>query len=290
MKILYSLLFFVLFTFKTTAQERFLIQETDSIDIYETYLSNTSQGNIFPSFYKNGLIYVTDFNAKEYSLYFSNLESDPLKISLRGKFEFGAATIYGSEIYFTGQTKYFKSAIYKGIIEDFKVSKIEKLEFCNPNFNYSDPCISEDGQQLILISDEKNVFHIKEFVKNSDNKWGEKRVPYISHPNFDILNPTIYNENTIYFSTNIYKGKITGVNYTTNEKGEIIVDKIIREEGIFNIFKIERKNGRWSFAKKVNELSSESDDMGVLFDSEKSGYITSYRYNSNDNIYYFILK
>lgn len=290
MKIHLSILFLVLITSISKAQERFLIQETDSIDIYETYLSNTSQGNIFPSFYKNGLIYVSDFNAKQHNLYFSNLASEALKISLRGRFKFGSATIYGSEIYFTGETKYFKSVIYKGIIENFKVSKIGKTEFCNPNFNYSDPFISEDGQQLILISDEKNAFHIKEFVKNNDHKWEEKSVPYISNPNFDILNPTIYNENTIYFSTNIYKGKITGVNYSTNEKGEIVVNHVNREEGVFNIYKLERKDGRWGIPKKVNELSSESDDMGVIFDSEKSGYLTSYRYNSNDNIYYFILK
>lgn len=286
----YFILLLVLLTLPIKAQEQFIIQETDSIVLYETYLSNTSENNTFPFFYKNGLIFVSNFNSKQHNLYYSNLATEPLKIQLKNKYRFGAASIYGSDIYFTGESKFYYSTIYKGIIENNKVSKIEMLKICDPKINYSDPFISEDGQQLILISDEKDILHLKEYVKTKDNIWELKSIPYISHPDFDIINPTIFNENTIYFSTNIYKGPIKKISYTKDESGKIIIENVEREQGVFNIYKVERKNGHWGLPIKVNELSSESDDLGVLFDSEKSGYLTSFRYNSNDNIYYFELK
>lgn len=289
-------LFFVCFMFSAEAQEMYLIEETDSIQIFETYLSNTSKGNVFPTFYKNGLLYVSKNKSNEYQLFYSNLQSESLKIGLGSKFNFGAATVYNSEIYFTGISKssddrgFFNSTIYKGILEDIKVTKVKKLDFCNRNFSYTDPSISANGKQMVVVSTEKNIPHIIEFEKNSANEWVKKSIVYISHPNFDIINPTIYNENTIYFSSNFFNGKITGVFYETNEKGEIVVSNVKREQGDFNIYKIVRSNNSWGIPIKANEFNSEFDDLGVLFDTDKSGYITSFRYNANDNIYYFVLK
>lgn len=289
-------IFFALFMFSAIAQEMYLIEETDSIQIFETYLSNTSTGNVFPTFYKNGLLYVSKNKSNEYQLYYSDLQSESVKIALGSKFNFGAATVYNSEIYFTGISKisddrgYFNSTIYKGMLEDFKVTKIKKMKFCDRNFSYTDPSISANGKQMVVVSTEKNTPHIIEFKKNNDDEWVKKSIVYISHPNFDIINPTIYNENTIYFSSNFLNGKIIGVSYETNENGEIVVSKISREEGDFNIYKIVRSNDSWGIPIKVNEFNSEFDDLGVLFDTDKSGYLTSFRYNANDNIYYFVLK
>lgn len=296
MRALFFVIFFVLTTFITKAQEMYLIEENDSIQLFETYLSNTSKGNIFPAFYNKGLLHVAKNKKDEYQLFYSNLLSEPIEISLKNKFNFGAVTVFNNEIYFSGISNraddmgYYNSAIYKGIIEDFKVSKIEKLPFCDKNFSYTDPFISEDGQQLILVSNEKGVFHILEFTKNEANEWEKNSVVFISHPNFDIINPTIFNENTVYFSSNIYNGKVIGVSYVTSENGEILVGSVKREEGDFNIYKITRQGNIWGIPLKANEFNSDFDELGVLFDTDKSGYLTSYRYNSNDNIYYFILK
>lgn len=295
----YKLLtFFLLISiFCTRAQDLYLIEETDSIQLYETYLSNTSRGNVFPSFYKNGLLFVSNNFSKDYKLFYSDLESKTVKIPLGNKFSFGSATAFENEIYFTGISKkldikgYYNSTIYKGIIEDNKVSKIKKLPFCDNNFSYSDPYISKNGKQLLVVSSERNVFHIIEFVRNETNEWVKNSIVFISNPNFDIINPTIYDENTVYFSTNIFNGKVTSVDYTKNKKGEVVVDKINREEGDFNIYKIKRNSEkRWGIPIKAQEFNSELDELGVIFDSEKSGYLTTFRYNSNDNIYYFILK
>ena len=286
----------MLFIFCANAQDLFLIEETDSIQLFETHLSNTSEGNVFPGFYKEGLIYVSNYNSNNHKLYYSDLQLPSLKISLGNKFNFGAATVFENEIYFTGISKrrgqygYYNSTIYKGIIEDLKVSKVKKLDFCDANFSYSDPSISADGKQMVVVSSERNRFHIVEFVKNEAGQWEKRSVVFISHPNFDIINPTIYDENTIYFSTNIFNGKIIGVKYSNNEKGEAVIDEVKREEGDFNIYKIERINGVWGIPIKAQEFNTEYDELGVLFDSDKSGYLTTFRYNSNDNIYYFILK
>lgn len=287
----FFLLIPMLFLFlKVTGQDLFLIKETDSISLYETYLANSSTGNVFPYFYKNGLIYVSNNKTSGYNLYFSDLNSKAKKIGLGLKFNFGAATIFENEIYFTGKTKTNNSTIYKGVIEDLKVSKVEKLEICDEKFSYTDPHISVDGKQMVLVSTEKQILHILELVRNNENKWVKKGAIFISHPNFDIINPTIYNENTIYFSSNIYKGKIKKVEYSTNPNGELKVEQIHREEGDFNIYKIIRTNGRWGIPAIVPEFNSKFDELGVLFDSDNSGFLTSYRFNSNDNIYYFILK
>lgn len=296
MKIIYTCLFTFLIVFISKAQERFLIQETDSIQLFETYLSNTSGGNVFPTIYKNDLIYVSNYKSNTYNLYYSDLQSKSKKLNVVSKFDFGAATTFENEIYFTGISKkrdstgYYNSTIYKGIIENKKVSTIETLPICNSNYSYTDPCISKDGKRLIAVSTERNAIHIMEYIKNDLEKWIKNEVVYISHPNFDIMNPTYYNENTIYFSTNIFKGKIIGANYTVNKKGEVSIDKINREEGNFDIYKIEKSNGRWSIPVKANEFNTEYDELGVVFDSEKSGYLTTFRFNSTDNIYYFNLK
>ena len=290
MKHFLSLFFIFIAVFFGKAQERFLIEETDSIQLFETYLSNTSTNNIFPSFYKNGLLYVSDFESKGYKLFYSDLYSTSEKVGINGRFNFGSASVFENEIYFTGTTSTYGSGIYKGVFEDLKVKKIKKLDFCDPNFTYSDPFISANGQQMLIVSSEKNVLHIVEYIKNEANEWEVKSIPYISHPSFEIMNPTLYNENTLYFSSNMNDGKVTGVVYDKTTEGEIIVSEIKREQGDFNIFKIERTNNRWGVPIKVNALNSEFDELGVLFDSDKSGYLTSRRYNSNDNIYYFILK
>lgn len=297
MKIRYTCVVAFFIVFISNAQERFLIEETDNIQLFETYLSNTATGNVFPTIYKNGLIYVSDYKAETYRLYYSDLKSKSKKINVGTKFDFGAATTFKNEIYFTGISKkrdstgYYNSTIYKGIIENQKVSTIESLTFCNQNYSYSDPCISKNGNNLIVVSTERKAIHIMEYVKNDLGKWIKNGVVYISHPDFDIINPTYYDENTIYFSSNLSTTKDRPIiNYTVTKSGKEYITKAVRGVGDFNIFKIERIDGHWSYPKKANEFNSEFDELGVIFNSEKSGYLTTFRYNSNDNVYYFNLK
>lgn len=75
-----------------------------------------------------------------------------------------------------------------------------------------------------------------------------------------------------------------------NVDGKLVVGDLFYEEDSFNIYKIEKIAGSWSLPQKMNVLNSEFDDLDVLFINKKSGYITTSRFDNNDNIFYFELK
>ncbi len=282
--------------FKINAQEKILITENDKLSLYETYLSLNSEGNIFPTIFGEGLIYASNHKSSYYKLYYSDLKSKSTKFKIGSKYNLGAVAIFKNEIYFTGTSKKVDSignynyTIYKGILNNFKVEDITPLPICRLDFSYTYPTISKDGNRMVVVSNEKRRLHLLEFKRNENNEWEKGEVIFISQPEFEILNPTIYNENTLYFVSNIYEGKITGASYITDEKGKVKITEIYREQGDFNIFKIVKKNGYWGLPEKMELFNSEFDELGVVFINENSGYLTTYRYSDSDNIYYFELK
>ena len=284
------------FLLNLKAQEKILISENDGIRIYETYLTLNSTGNIFPTLYNEGLIYATNHKSSNYKLFYSTLKSESQKFKIGKKYNLGAVAIFNNDIYFTGVTKKLSAlgtnnfTIYKGKIIDFKVKEIVQLPICSLDFSYTYPAISKDGTKMILVTNEKGRLHLLELKRNEKNEWEKGKVIYISHPEFEIINPTYYNENTIYFASNIYNGKITRVAYDKNENGELLVSEVEREQGSFNIYKIEKKNEIWGIPIKLELFNSDFDDLGVVFINESSGYLTSFRYSNTDNIYYFELK
>jgi len=292
-RILYVIL--VLTFSSVKAQENVLISETDSINLYETYLSTNTTNNIFPTIYNQGLLYSSAHKSNFYHLFYSDLNSKSKKIKIAKKVQSGSLNVFKNEIYLTATSKNKDSfgvsnlAIYQGIIEDFKVTNLQLLPICKNEFSYADPAISKDGNVMVIVTNEKGRYHLLELKRTENNTWIRGDVVYISHPNFKLLNPTFYNENTIYFSSNIYNGELTSVVYE-NIDGNIEMVEKNREVGVFNIYKIERKNGIWGIPIKATEFNSEFDELGVLFTTKLSGYLTTYRFNNNDNIYYFKLK
>jgi hypothetical protein len=295
MKIRIALCLFF-FVFKIIAQEKILITENDEVSLFETYLSLNSEGNIFPAVYGEGLIYASNHKSSFYKLYFSDLKSKSTKFKIGSKYNLGAVATFENEIYFTGTSKNADSkgdynfTIYKGILSDFKVKDVVQLQVCNLDFSFTYPTISKDGKTMVVVSNEKGRLHLLEFKRDKNNEWIKGEVIFISQPEFEILNPTIYDENTIYFASNIYEGKVTGVAYDKDDKGEIKITQVYREQGDFNIYKMVKNNNYWSLPVKVEFFNSEFDDLGVIFIDKKSGYLTSYRYSDSDNIYYFELK
>jgi len=61
------------------AQEKILISETDSMNIYDSYLSINTTNNIFPSKYKNGLLYLSSHKSNNSKLFYSDLNSKSKK-------------------------------------------------------------------------------------------------------------------------------------------------------------------------------------------------------------------
>lgn len=277
------------------AQEKILISETDSIKLYETFVSVSATENIFPTFYSEGFIYLSSHKTKDYKLYYSDLKSKSIKIKTGSKFDFGSVTIFNNEIYFTGKSKSLgfdgthNLTIYKGTLENFKVTNIDKLSICSKDYTYAHPSISKDGRYMVIVTNENGIFHLLNLTRNKDNEWGKGEVIYIAQTNFMLLNPSIYDENTIYFSSNIFYGHVKELknNY---KNGELMFTEIYREQGDFNIYKISKANGKWQLPEKTKVFNSEFDDLGVIFKTEASGYLTTYRYDNRDNIYYFELK
>jgi len=283
---------FILGFFQINGQNRVLISETDSISIYETYISKNSKGNVFPTVYNKGLLYASNFETKYFNLYFSDLNSERTKIKIGSKYNFGPAKAYKNEVYFTGVTT-SKSlyplsnfTIYKGEIVEDKVLKIRRLKVCDPNFSYSYPSITADGSKMVVVSNENGYFHLLQLKRNEKGDWEKDTIIYISQLNFEIINPTYFDENTIYFSTNRLKGKLKSFKYKI-ENDTIKVANKEYHTGNFNIYKIEKNKNSWGLPQKMSVLNSEFDDVGVLFLTEKTGYLTSFRYDNSDNIYYF---
>ena len=295
MKITFTILFLLLISFCVSAQEFFLIEETDSIKLYETHVSINTTNNMFPAIYGNGIVYSSAYKSNFYQLLYSDLKSEPKKIRLNKKFQFGAVNTFKNEIYVTGTTNYVdlhgvsNLAIYKGTIEDLKVKKLKLLPICKKEYTYADPAISKDGNTMVVVTNENGYYHLLELARNESNEWERGDIIYISHPNFKILNPTFYNKNTIYFSSNIYNGKLESVKYVQVEGKLKLVEKN-REKGNFNIYKTQKINGKWQLPEKVEMFNSGFDELGVVFETETRGYLTTYRFNNTDNIYYFELK
>lgn len=286
----------LLLNFKLNAQQK-LILETDSIAIFDTYLSLNSSKNIAPIIYNDGLIYASAHKSNYYQLFFSDLKSKSKKIKISNKYNSGLIAVYEDKIYFTGNSKYATSddiinlVIYKGILENFKVKKIKPLTICKDGFSYNNPSISRDGKKMVIVTNENERVHLLELSLDNENKWNRSSVVFIAQANFNIINPTFYDENTIYFSSNMPYGEINidSVKYII-EDGEPKITDVFYKTGMYNIYKTVRKDGHWQLPIKSSIFNSDFDDLSVVFKTEKSGFINTFRYDNTDNIYYFELK
>jgi tRNA G26 N,N-dimethylase Trm1 len=279
------------YSFIATSQQNSLIEYTDSIHFFETSISINSKDNLAPSLYKNGLIYASKRNSGNYNFFYSNLISTPIKIKNTSKVQLGSITTFNNEIYFTGNNKKVSTKgnvnliIYKGTFTNFKITDVSKLKICNREFSYTDPSILGNGQQMVVATNEKGIPHLLKLTRNKNNEWVKSEVIYISQ-GYEIVNPYFYDENTVYFSSNVNEGKITHVKGKITNNGFKVIETH-RDPGVFNIYKIVRINGKWELPKKVHILNSEFDDLGVVFVTKNSGFINTYRFNNNDNIFYF---
>lgn len=279
------------------AQNANLITETDSIKIYDTYLSLNSKENIFPRLYKDGLIYASINNSNFYKLYYSDLNSKPKKIKTSSNFHVSNVAIFNNEIYFTKSdvvntnSKKINLSIYKGELNNFKIVKDKKLlPLTNKNYNYAHPSILKNGKQMIIVTNEKGKYHLLLLKRTENNTWVRSDVVFIAQSNFNIINPTFYNDSTIYFSSNSNKNAIVKEVSYKKENDSLMIDQVYFEKKDFDIYKTEKINGIWQLPQKANVFNSEFDDLGVIFTSEKTGYLTTFRFDNTDNIYYFELK
>jgi hypothetical protein len=296
MKKIFIVLFILCLNVIKIYSQQNLIFKNDSIAIYDTYLSINTKDNIAPVVYKNGILYATANKSGFYKLFFSDFKNKPQKIKLNNKYHVGLVAVYKNEIYFTKNSNNSLNntsniAIYKGTLKNNKVTNTKLLEICKPDFIYAHPSIHKNGNTMVIVSNERGAFHLLELKRNELNKWVKSDVIYITQPGFKLLNPTIYNENTIYFSSNISPNvAVSEVEYGIKNGKPIVNNVHYNNTSSYNIYKITKNDGRWGIPEKVHVFSSEFDDLSVVFTSEKTGYISTFRYDNTDNIYYFELK
>ena len=276
-------------------QEQTIIFESDSIVLSDTYISKNTSNNIFPSLYKNGLFYCSDKNGMGYRSYFSDLASKSKTIRLGVRYVFGPSAVFENEIYFTRySTKsssdgIFNVLLYKGQLEDLKVKGAKPMEICDKEFAYTHPAISKDGKFMVVVTNENGAFHLLSLKRTENGEWERDKVVFITQGKGEIINPTIYDSNTIYFALNSYDGKVKEVEEIYQD-GKLVFTDVYREQGDFDIYMVKRSDGIWGIPHKAAVFNSEFDDLGVLFTTPNKGYLTTFRYNDADNIYFFELK
>ena len=75
----YYLLASIFLSVSVQAQKT-LIYESDELRIYDTYISEKSIDNLFPTFYKEGLLYVSGDDSRYYNLYYAPIDGEREKI------------------------------------------------------------------------------------------------------------------------------------------------------------------------------------------------------------------
>ena len=276
------------------SQNAGLIIETDSINLYETFISTGSKSNIFPTAYKDGLLYCNEGNSG-YRLIYSDGNVNKKISGLGARYVFGPPAIFNDEIYFNRYSNKsntegaFNVTLYKGKLENYKIVKPKIVEFCDNEYTYSHPAISKDGKTMVVVTNERGAFHLLSLKRDENGNWKRDEVLFITQGTGELINPTFFDENTLFFASNNYDGKIQEIE-NIYENGVLVAADVYREPSDFDIYKIEKIDGVWRIPIKAAVLNSEFDDLGVVFTEKNKGYLTSFRYNDTDNIYFFELK
>ncbi|MCC6725614.1 MAG: hypothetical protein IT258_13990 [Saprospiraceae bacterium] len=267
----------------------FFLLRSDSYVVKITSLSFTSgQAHFSPRFYKDGIMFTKSrFGSKlgeeNSDLYFSKIIIEerlgkPSKVKIKGfaglnvgAHDFLAKT---NEVFlslpnaFEDETNDVVSiAICEGRLEGGSIQDLEILSFCKPGVTYCHPTISDDGKELIFVSnlnaEKMQLFHS---MRNTvDDDWSEPGIIEELKTSETCLFPTLLNDSLLVFSSNMPGGK-----------------------GGYDFYTCRKENGTWT--KPVNwvELNSKGDEVCLDMVDENSGYFASDRDNTGgDRIYFF---
>jgi len=243
-------------------------QQKKSIKFELLNFSNNKSNDFAPSLFKDGILFVSDRNSSFYNLYFYNFKSSPKKIKISNqKYHIGQA-FYDNKneiIYVTkssnekSKTNRINLAVFQGTLRKYKIKKLKKLNFCNPDFSYGYAQILEN--KLLISTDEKGIFSLNIYNKKK-NKWNFQKT--IFKDKSPILNPVFKNKTTIIFAS-----KRDGGN------------------GGIDLYETKENNGKWSNPINLKEFNSEFDDLSILYLNENEGYISSNRVDNKDHIFKF---
>lgn len=276
MKIYLSLLLFI--SFLNTSKTTFEISKLE--------FSTAEMDEMNPIIYKNGLIFSqfdrkgirSRFNKKLKIYYIENdgeIWNEPVEIEFEEEIPFNLTPSHyvekTKEIYFTGanlpDNDTLKLAIYKGTIDEFEITDLEILSFCERTNNYIYPTVSPNGLKMICSSDLNQNMDLYLYERDDiDSHWLFKRkLNEISSKGNDSY-PMWIDEYRVYFSSNGFG-----------------------ESGTFDIFETYFENGYFSEPFNIEELNSSFDDFSrtenkngqIFFCSTREGSVDIYFSNSN---------
>ena len=253
---------------------------------------NTPYAEFSPTYYKNGLLFLTDRSDPKSGLlsrFFSVMDTSG-NFGKPAKFTTGAKTDYneGSVAFFDNYRKMIFSQnyspdkisrkkvndiplqlFYAQLDKDNNWGSFQLLPFQDKNFSYAQPSITADGKKLYFSSNIPGGFGGNDlYVSVFENgTWAKpanlgKR---INSPG-DEMFPFIYHDSILYFSSNGHGGL-----------------------GGLDLFKIELKD-TGTIQNLGVPMNSSNDDFGIILGNEgQAGYFASNRANGTggDDIYGF---
>jgi outer membrane protein OmpA-like peptidoglycan-associated protein/tetratricopeptide (TPR) repeat protein len=257
-----------------------------------------------PSFYRSGIVFLSDMNYKGLSktlsdwtgkryldLFFAKktdrgnwLDPEPLRGSVNGRFNEGpvAFTHDFNTMYFT-RNNYLSNKVEKNKRND-NVLKIFRADFVNgewsivgdinmTNGDYSvgHPTLNSTGDVMFFVSNMPWGYGGTDIYSSRKvgNSWSEPvNIGKGINTDGNEMFPFLYNDSTLYFASD-GRGGLGGL----------------------DIFESKFKNGDWSTPFNMGApVNSPQDDFSFIIDSTGlNGYFTSGRGSGNDKIFSFLM-
>ena len=264
---------------------------------------NTGQSNFSPVWYKDGVAFASDRNAKAKSYEWTGrpfLEmysakgdldkgfSSPTAMGgINGVYHDGPATFTskGDTMYFTRNNYTKKKAekssadvvdlkIYQAVRKDTLWTNITELPFNSKEYSTGHPTITTDGNTMYFVSDMPGGMGGTDiYMTQKVNGTWSKPVNMGSTINspFNEMFPMIWKDSVLYFSSDGHYNM-----------------------GGLDIFKTEKEGSGWTDARNMGyPLNTSYDDFGVaLNDNGTAGILSSNRNSKNtmqDNLYTFTI-
>lgn len=263
---------------------------------------NTSGLNFSPTYYQNGLVYVSqkqsgpiDPNTGQrfFELFFAPLDpnGEPLKpssfsIELNSQLHEGPVTFNrrSDKIYITrsnikgnistaGKDGKVQLKVYEATRGNYDWENVTELPFNNDDYTCMHPTLSPDGRKLFFASNKPGGYGGMDlyFVeRKDDNSWS---IPINLGPTINTdqneVFPFFHKSGLLFFSSNGHKGF-----------------------GGLDMFLIDLSKNEWGKAMNMGEpFNSRYDDLGFIMNDEgNKGFFTSNRKAHNkggDDIYFF---
>jgi len=275
-----------------------------SFEVQDVPGINGPYADFAPVALKEGLVFVTErdedlvnenvssFNNTPYlAVYlaaytdddFTNLdEVVPYLRNLNGDFHVGPVALdtARNEIFYSKvlpslkrkDTTHLKT--YQATIHNGKRLKKQSELFINGNdYSVTHPSLSKDGMTLFFTSDMPggagglDIYYMKR--DTAGGGWSDpQRLPDVVNTTLNEVFPYLYDENTLYFSSDGHTGY-----------------------GGLDLFVSKRKNGKWQAPINLKTpINSPADDFGMTFRNESIGYFSSDRQGGKgkDDIYRFV--